>query len=676
MEMTQLMGTPSVDRQTQGSLSKQSTAATSDGTVGKEFTDQLQTAITDGQKKEVNPDELIAQLVGLDLSSGILPKQLAESGTDYMFDLSVGRIGGANVDINSAKLATDLDVSQVVKGVEALGEQKLGVVGQSIKEIVSALGNAYVTNEDGRDHSNGSPAISLVDPRVSGGLAAQSTKLAESALVSAPVDLAAAIRTGVKNWIRRQTGMSESPAAISTPGLVDNADQSAADIATKTNVLVDAVPVDEAPIDRSGEAVPQVLQKETGIVSHDVIGQVAVPVLLGGALNQTSHEASTQGVVLKTPVGAKIGYRGTGQGRPDDLLTLDNGAQVKTDPATVPIPKPQIGPLTLREIKPVTVNVDSQATSVIPIDPREIAKTPASAHEVAETAPAIIEGIAGRLTRESFVVKPTVLATPQLQSETATTAVAQNVAPVVAQERLKPAREQNTAAIDSMVASDSELVPGLSSGTRTLVTSTALSKAVVGFDDMTPLRDDRVDDSLGNESDLSMKPVAMDLTGKATDAKSVSVTKTEVAKEAVDGAHQKIADAVMDLIAARRPQTIKIQLNPVELGTIDVSVRTGGGRVDVDLRASDDGVRQGLAANRADLVRTIESGGTSVSSMNVGQHLGQDAGQAGHRGGDQASREDFQHAVNLGQVSTNAETLAVTSSSYGTSGNGRVDLAA
>jgi hypothetical protein len=676
MEMIQLMGTPSVDRQSQASLGNQSSAEMLDGGVDNEFTSHLDTAILDGQKKEVNPDELIAQLVGLDLISGSLPIQRVSGGADLGIDLSVGQI-----DLESSH-TTNTEQSGLLS--DSLGDS---IYGSRTSNGVST-GQAVVDNRNG--FSTGGDC--MVDPNfgdlpkgIASGLSAD-VSLTSREVADQSSDLDIAIKDGVRDWMVKQTNGNRDSQVNLTAGLV-SADAevptvdvsglglSRFDVAKPVTIRKGAresakeIPIDSAPAEEATNA-------STATTQANDVAQIVSVLANGVAASERNSEIRTMpSGSEQSAAPGKVGYNGTGQGRPNDRLhfglTIPSGTT----------PKPVSGVNDLTAIEPPVI----APTSVVPapIDPRELSKLSPTKFESVETASAIIEGIAGRLTRESFAVKPTVVAVPQVQTgETATTVTQAVVQPVVTQEfaqSLKVVSDDRTGAEPTVKAVDAE--KGSIGAAEQMFVEPKSTERIsenqfnVPLDD-SDLKESKDSDGGGVDSVDSMPQADLSKSvSKSSETKAKGEVKPEV-ETALQTARNEIAQAVMDLVAARRPQSIRVQLTPHDLGVIDVSVKTGGGRVDVDLRASDEGVRHGLASNRADLVRTIESGGTSVSSMNVGQHLGQDAGQAGHRGSDQASREDFQQAVNLGQVSTNAETLAVGSSSYGTSGNGRVDLAA
>ncbi len=79
----------------------------------------------------------------------------------------------------------------------------------------------------------------------------------------------------------------------------------------------------------------------------------------------------------------------------------------------------------------------------------------------------------------------------------------------------------------------------------------------------------------------------------------------------------QVADRVMEL-AARRGGSVRILLQPEDLGSISLTVRSFGNQVDADMTATNASVRIALADSRHHLQAAIESKGLSLGSMNVG----------------------------------------------------------
>ncbi|MBX3112779.1 MAG: flagellar hook-length control protein FliK [Fimbriimonadaceae bacterium] len=124
---------------------------------------------------------------------------------------------------------------------------------------------------------------------------------------------------------------------------------------------------------------------------------------------------------------------------------------------------------------------------------------------------------------------------------------------------------------------------------------------------------------------------------------------------------EAVADTVRDLVDARRPGQMVLKLQPDDLGTVTVTVKTLGPRVDADVTASDPGLRHALAQHRHDLVAAVERRGLQMGEFTVGhEQAGWDASQnAGHRQQQgQPMRNDFEQAARLASPAHNP-TVAV-----------------
>jgi flagellar hook-length control protein FliK len=102
-------------------------------------------------------------------------------------------------------------------------------------------------------------------------------------------------------------------------------------------------------------------------------------------------------------------------------------------------------------------------------------------------------------------------------------------------------------------------------------------------------------------------------------------------------------DRIDEMLATRAPERVVIQLEPVDLGTIMVDVRSFGGRTEATVSASDEAVRQALAAHRQELVQSVESRGLNLAQFNVAP----DGSSAGQQSASQAAMQD---AVRTAQI--------------------------
>ena len=126
----------------------------------------------------------------------------------------------------------------------------------------------------------------------------------------------------------------------------------------------------------------------------------------------------------------------------------------------------------------------------------------------------------------------------------------------------------------------------------------------------------------------------------------------QAATSAVASVHESIVDHIQEIAASQGRGRVVIRLQPEDLGTITVSVRSFGQRVEADIRASNDAVRDALVANRGDLVQSVESKGLSLNSFNVGQEAGDEAQTSDQRtDGNRDMRQEFERFANLSQAS-------------------------
>jgi hypothetical protein len=82
---------------------------------------------------------------------------------------------------------------------------------------------------------------------------------------------------------------------------------------------------------------------------------------------------------------------------------------------------------------------------------------------------------------------------------------------------------------------------------------------------------------------------------------------------------RQLADRIENMVASRRFGQVVIKLEPYDLGTLTLTVKAFGNRVDAEVTASNETVRHNLAQHRSDLVQNVESRGLSLNSFNVGQ---------------------------------------------------------
>ncbi|MCH8979629.1 MAG: flagellar hook-length control protein FliK [Armatimonadetes bacterium] len=139
-------------------------------------------------------------------------------------------------------------------------------------------------------------------------------------------------------------------------------------------------------------------------------------------------------------------------------------------------------------------------------------------------------------------------------------------------------------------------------------------------------------------------------------------SKADLAHEAVAENRMKIIDHVQELAAMRGIGKVTIRLQPDELGSITVTVRSLGTAVQAEVTASNEGVRNALHVQRTDLVQSIESRGLSLNSFTVGHEAGGEA-QANDQGNAHHDmRQEFERASNLWSVRARATEPAMAAS--------------
>ncbi|ARU40577.1 hypothetical protein CCB80_05255 [Armatimonadetes bacterium Uphvl-Ar1] len=653
-------GNPSVNRQAFGTVGMMTDQAAVSEKSLAEFGDVLNAALSGGQEKEVNLDELIAQLVGLDLLPGMKPNHGMEGGTPQ-FDLSWGRIdavargalseaaSGLTAKLGVTELSVgNLESEQVISGLanwlsSRIKPASIDVAAQDVTPVISdaepgqssgpsgdvagfLTGNSNATNGD--RNGNGTNGDRSGQYRLEPGL-----RYEPNADITPEANPATDAVGGPKIGYQG-TGQGRREDGLGT-GLISLAELKKIAQATGPMIRLEEVKEKLVSLLESGRVVDpamvQRLQAAINLIDQDLSkpenAQEIAPLTLAKSGSQSSERIrSTDGLVPLELTEGKV-------------LDADSTGLSKGEPA-------KSNPTQRAEAEPIVLAQD------------------------------IIEGSTGRLTRESVATQPT--------------AVQAVVGFTGAKESKKIGEKPVAMSMDSMEsggeAANELKVDGQQKNlTKTqepaeklipTVAMSALAKGVsepilITYDDVTG---EESVSQLDGSGEVSREDFGMKVDSGVAD--EIAVKPETKADTAVNQARQKLIETTLDLIAARRPQSVSIQLTPQDMGTIEVNVRSLMGRVDVDLLASDDGVRQSLATQRYDLIQSIETRGATVTSMNVGAQLGQATDQSGNQGQGQATQQEFRQAANLGQFSNGAEAPVTTTSSYAKVGSGRVDLAA
>ena len=190
-------------------------------------------------------------------------------------------------------------------------------------------------------------------------------------------------------------------------------------------------------------------------------------------------------------------------------------------------------------------------------------------------------------------------------------------------------------------ASQEPVNPGI------VATSTALLE---GGDDLV------TDNVLDSETSLGV-PVTDNVVNEPSidgiKTNNVDLTKTKEApqplpKETLKSVVDQISDRIETLVFAKKSSQVSIKLNPLDLGSITLSVKSFGSKIDAEVTASHEHVRAALEANRQMLVQTVESRGLALNSFNVGQEQNSNASHQGH----QAAQAETDRNANIRQAMT------------------------
>jgi flagellar hook-length control protein FliK len=130
--------------------------------------------------------------------------------------------------------------------------------------------------------------------------------------------------------------------------------------------------------------------------------------------------------------------------------------------------------------------------------------------------------------------------------------------------------------------------------------------------------------------------------------KEAKSAKLEITTQQYHEAKAKVIEQIEEIAATRGNGKVTIRLNPDDLGTITLAVRSFGDNVEAKVTASNDNVRQALHTHRADLVQSVESRGLSMNSFTVGSESNADAQQQGNgKQQGQDMRQEFARSHNL-----------------------------
>lgn len=678
MDLIQLMGSPSGNRFELSGATVGKASETVSTEAGKEFSSQLETALDRGQDKEVDPSGLIAQMVALDLNLGRIPIQ------------PVTDVAGQGPGMSSKGLQVDSTSSRPIDCVfrvncepvlrldsqPDLFPQPTGLWFNSQPDLYpdpfgarpnpfGSKGGLNPFGTKGDTNPYGQRPVAWVDPTGSRPQVNGAKNSADNAGSAANVDqaiqsafeklfgptaepaltpqgkiaLEEAIRKAIGNSVQNQPFAPDGNLVSGGKGATDSIPSATAQATDSSSPLggMHTIPLrlDE------GERIKPIPKPGLGDAAETVGSPASVQSSAETSGLGAGREGGTPGAEGHSTALPGTMYRGTGQGRPDD----QNG-----------FGKPNWHP----RFQNTQIGLGSDPGQKL------------------NGAIANGLGLSGFNARD---VEVKAVTTSWPMAEVGTPTVALTAAQVIAEAGTafpKPLIQGDSGAVstesdETGVEPQSATMPGPIHLSKQPSAALGNASEEFGMADI-PDKDEKA------KFEVPESPAAIHATGRNPQTLGDTpvdriLTENRTADHAVREARAEIAQTVADLAAARRPQSVKIQLTPLDLGTIDISVKGAPGRVDVDLRASDDAVRQSLANHRADLVSSIEAKGTSVGSMNVGSQS-QNPNDSQGQGGQYLTRDDFRTAANLAQIPTTAETHPARQPSYQAVASGRVDLAA
>lgn len=389
-------------------------------------------------------------------------------------------------------------------------------------------------------------------------------------------------------------------------------------------------------------------------------------------------DAAAQGV---SPVGGltpiskgpgNVGYKGTGQGRPNDPVgRIHPGAQggfigkggrgfqlgnrTGTDPVTIsgdlrdwirPIPVA----VTAADVAQASKNIEQFAVSLAG-KPLVGGNTP-EAPVVNATASAPAAGVTALSTDSSA------------HSGTSDSGQGSTQSPVAPASDAKG--EKFSLNLAETRVSDNASKSSVASPNQDSSLDALNTYAVVEPDD---LDESVLDTSTGDAS-------AAELGVDDISSPTINRTESKEIREGIDRGIRESTEALMKMAEERRPGQITVRMMPEDLGIIEVTLSQFGTRFDIDVQATDDRVRSSMNAHRNDLVQNLETRGVNVGSFNVSDQTKGDMTQQQQRQQQEGLlREDLQRAANLNSWETPA-TISTPAPSYAVANRQAVDVTA
>lgn len=117
----------------------------------------------------------------------------------------------------------------------------------------------------------------------------------------------------------------------------------------------------------------------------------------------------------------------------------------------------------------------------------------------------------------------------------------------------------------------------------------------------------------------------------AMEPKPIVSPRVDLLKPVADKVLDQVSNRIESMAMNRRSGTVTIKLNPNELGSITLTVKSLGNKIDAEVQASHEDVRNVLLINKQALVQSVEGRGMNLSSFNVGAEQSNGQQQAAYQ---------------------------------------------
>lgn len=198
----------------------------------------------------------------------------------------------------------------------------------------------------------------------------------------------------------------------------------------------------------------------------------------------------------------------------------------------------------------------------------------------------------------------------------------------------------------------------------------AVVKAVVTLNEATHKQ---TESSIPEPREAATEPIAVKSSESSAEPASpvqtphsvqVKTADRPLTSEKAEAAVSQAREALASQVQHPRGQQTTIRLNPDDLGSLTITVRQRGRKVEADISASLETVRQVLESQKQELVQAVESKGSQLSHLTIKSEASAESSQNGQmnqqgqqRDG-QAQREAHQEAARFSRLTASHETIS------------------